>query len=617
MNREILRDYWVGAASEDRRLFYARPVKEWLKWSLRLIEYLLARYLGWLYQIFVHKRRLGKGGKYARIKDQRFFSWYLPGRPYFEIQIGNDTRCSAILAESDEFSFERKVDRILDRDKDLLFGMAPLVGTAQTALVKKWNCRVKIKDLTSGEIHSWEERFPFNGRSERFAYYPGDGWAEFRISLTPYVGRNIRVTISGTPAVSLATPQLIARKEKARNVLLISFESLTDFRYLRERYGNRVGELPNLERLCGESVVYPKVYSPTDCTLSFAASILTGLMPSQHGIGNYAIAADSFENSVYHPELRTLPGMFKDHRFLTFFGGTQVRFSSKVGWARGFDHYFHVFDKWGTNTPQFDWLTRAFRTYKEYDKFFYTHIDFLHEPLLAFNDRERMRLLDLPHLQSNPEEALANLYFEQLHELDFQLGLFLDYLKNSGQWDQTAIVITGDHGGGLHFVKHSEFALFEERVRVPLIVKYPDWQANPLERKPITNSISEIYRVLHHLLSQKLPDYLAALPQYQPEYSQYAFSETIMNPNRQYKRYNLAVMNHPYKYVVWREVDWDRFKPEAKSKESLFQSNGETYQEEKDLCHDQPKAAEKYRQLTEKVLEKNLRFMEKYPPQKY
>jgi len=618
---ELQRDHWVGMLSEDRRLFYARPVREWAKWTLRLVDYLLSRYLRPIHRSLV-RRRLKKGMEFARPRDPGLFA-YVPGRPYFEIQIGNETRTAALLDGGEELSFEEDLSQE-DSPRDLLFGIAPLVPPEETDRVRRWSCRLSIEDLASKKVSSWEEEFPFNGRSDLFAYYPGDGWVECCHPLDAYKGKRISISISGRSEgdgvlvpISIASPQVVSRREKAKNVLLVSFESLTDPQYLRQNYREKVPPLPNLEKLSHEGTVYPKVYSPTDSTLSFAASILSGLLPSQHGIGNYAIAADAFVNNVFHPDLRTLPRLFKGHRFRTFFGGTQARFSSKVGWARGFDHYFHVFEKWGENVPQFEWLTRTFREFRNYDKFVAMHIDYLHEPYVSFNDKERIHLRSLR--AAGNEEGLEALYFEQLRRLDFQLGLFLDYLERSGEREQTAIVITGDHGGGIRWAKHQEFALYEERVRVPLIIKYPEWQKDHLEPRPITNSISEIYRLLHHLLGERLPDYTAELPQYRSEYSPFAFSETIMNPKYQYKKYNLALMNHPYKYLLWGEVDWDRFRFEKRSREALFlwEGKGSTYQEDRDLLRDEEGAALKYRQLAERYLAENLRFMEKFPPQRY
>ena len=65
-------------------------------------------------------------------------------------------------------------------------------------------------------------------------------------------------------------------------------------------------------------------------------------------------------------------------------------------------------------------------------------------------------------------------YYACISFIDAQLGVILDALRKSGQWENTIIVFVGDHGYNLgeHFM-WGKVLLFEESARVPLIVRVP------------------------------------------------------------------------------------------------------------------------------------------------
>jgi hypothetical protein len=60
--------------------------------------------------------------------------------------------------------------------------------------------------------------------------------------------------------------------------------------------------------------------------------------------------------------------------------------------------------------------------------------------------------------------------------LDQQIGKLVSTLKNAGKYDSTMIIITSDHGQAINehgYMLHSTY-LYDELVRVPLIIKYPN-----------------------------------------------------------------------------------------------------------------------------------------------
>ncbi len=65
-------------------------------------------------------------------------------------------------------------------------------------------------------------------------------------------------------------------------------------------------------------------------------------------------------------------------------------------------------------------------------------------------------------------------YFGMMTEVDDQLGRVFAYLDETGQWDETLIVFTSDHGeqlGDHHLL--GKIGYFDESFRIPLVVKAP------------------------------------------------------------------------------------------------------------------------------------------------
>ncbi len=59
--------------------------------------------------------------------------------------------------------------------------------------------------------------------------------------------------------------------------------------------------------------------------------------------------------------------------------------------------------------------------------------------------------------------------------LDSQIGYLFEYLKKSGLYDGSMIIVTADHGEqlGEHDLIGHGYGLYEESIRVPLMIKYP------------------------------------------------------------------------------------------------------------------------------------------------
>ena len=70
-------------------------------------------------------------------------------------------------------------------------------------------------------------------------------------------------------------------------------------------------------------------------------------------------------------------------------------------------------------------------------------------------------------------------YYGLMTEVDDQIGRVFKFLKESGQWDNTLIVLTSDHGeqlGDHHLL--GKIGYFDESYHIPMIIRDPSLQSN-------------------------------------------------------------------------------------------------------------------------------------------
>ncbi len=80
-------------------------------------------------------------------------------------------------------------------------------------------------------------------------------------------------------------------------------------------------------------------------------------------------------------------------------------------------------------------------------------------------------------------------YYRLVEYVDWNLGHIFDALKESGEYDNTIIVFTSDHGDmcGSHKLRLKQ-CLYEENIRVPLIISGPGIQSNVVDNTHIMDN---------------------------------------------------------------------------------------------------------------------------------
>jgi len=82
------------------------------------------------------------------------------------------------------------------------------------------------------------------------------------------------------------------------------------------------------------------------------------------------------------------------------------------------------------------------------------------------------------------EPRYNSLYDSALKYIDNQIQIFIDQLKQRGVWENSVLIVTGDHGEALFdrgFYGHPRHNLHTEALHVPLLVKTPTGQNERIE----------------------------------------------------------------------------------------------------------------------------------------
>jgi arylsulfatase A-like enzyme/Flp pilus assembly protein TadD len=228
-------------------------------------------------------------------------------------------------------------------------------------------------------------------------------------------------------------------------------------------YGYRGVETPAIDSLRRDGILFETAYSHVPLTLPSHASMLTGLLPTEHGVRvnmGYALADR-------HP---FLPQLLREHGYATGAAVSSFVLRGTTGMERGFDLYEDGIDyssghglagsqRSGGETLErsLAWLSSAAAR----PFFFFLH---LYEPHAPYDPPE-------PYASRYP---LA--YDGEIAAADRVVGDLLAELKRLGVYERAAILLTSDHGDALgdHGEQGHGMFLYRSTVQVPLILKLPE-----------------------------------------------------------------------------------------------------------------------------------------------
>ncbi len=231
-------------------------------------------------------------------------------------------------------------------------------------------------------------------------------------------------------------------------------------------YGYDKLETPALDALAHEGIRFTQAFTPSPITNTSHASILTGLLPGSHGVTDFAVPL-----STAHP---TVAELLKAHGYRTgaFIGA--VILDSKTlapGFDRGFDFYDNFPEHLSTKSRWGRLERRGMDVAEHAENWLTKHPAGPHFVWVHLYD---------PHDPYEPPLPYSQIYKDRLYDgeiayADAALANFITYLKKHGWYDNSLIVVVGDHGEGLgehHEDTHGIF-LYDSTTHVPLILKLP------------------------------------------------------------------------------------------------------------------------------------------------
>jgi arylsulfatase A-like enzyme/Flp pilus assembly protein TadD len=277
-----------------------------------------------------------------------------------------------------------------------------------------------------------------------------------------------RLLRAGLAATALAGVVAVScSRERARPtfpdapVILISIDTLRADRL--PLYGYTGVETPSLDRFAKDAWFFENAYSPCPMTLPAHTTMLTGLLPPEHGVRNNI--GFTFDGGAH----ASLPRLLGQRGYATGAAVSSYVLRSETGLGALFDFYEDSFStipgiqsvnyqRSGDKTAAFaePWIgAHAGKPF-----FFFFHI---YEPHVPYDPPEPFR------------SRYGATYDGEVAASDAIVGAFLDSMKKLGVYDRAIVIVASDHGEGLgqHGEQQHSIFLYREAIKVPLLVKLP------------------------------------------------------------------------------------------------------------------------------------------------
>ena len=259
-------------------------------------------------------------------------------------------------------------------------------------------------------------------------------------------------------------------------------------------YGYRQIQTPNLDALARSSARFSHAYTPVPLTLPAHTSLFTGSFPMATGVHDFAV------NKVPASAV-TLAEVLRGSGYATgaFIGAPVL--DSTYGLNQGFETYFDHFDLSHVDEARADEIKR--RGDKVIDEALSWLTGIPHRPFFLW-----VHLYD-PHYPYAPPEPYASQYRDRPYDgeiafADSQVGRLVSFLKETGSFADSLVVLAADHGEGLgeHGEKKHGFFIYNSTLHVPLLFKIPGATARTIKNEA---SLVDVMPTLLQALRIPLP----------------------------------------------------------------------------------------------------------------
>lgn len=304
---------------------------------------------------------------------------------------------------------------------------------------------------------------------------PADGiWVDRRIDLggRRFAGKPCVLEIGADCETEVAPCEIVQPNNDKPNVLLLLIDALRYDHLSCYYYPQKTS--PNIDALAAESTQFWNLVPQSSWTRPSVASLLTATYPNTHGVYDKLDCLRPNLPSLAHALIQ---GGYEAHGFMTNSCCLPV-------WGIGLDFNRYVdvsMGKGGDDKQAIDKVIETLGNTAGRPWFYYVHLISPHHPYEPPKPyREKFMPASFPGTrpQVRAQRDMA-LYDGEIAYVDGQAGRLFESMKRAGLYENTLIILLADHGE--QFMEHGNSghgnSLFEEELRIPLLIKLPGQHA--------------------------------------------------------------------------------------------------------------------------------------------
>jgi arylsulfatase A-like enzyme/Flp pilus assembly protein TadD len=277
-------------------------------------------------------------------------------------------------------------------------------------------------------------------------------------------------------ALSTLSAAAQAPEKPLPNIILVTIDTLRADHV--GCYGYKQIKTPNLDALAADGVRFERAFTAVPVTLPSHTAMMTGTYPMLSGMHD-------FSGNKLSPQQPTLATVLKQAGYSTGAVIGAAVLDSRFGLNQGFDFYYDNFEFSRLDEKNLDEMKRPGNVVAE------SALEWLSKNWQK-NFFLWMHLYD-PHAPYSPPEPYNHEYADRTYDgeiafADEQLGRLISFLKEKKLYENSIIVVAGDHGESLgeHGEKTHGFFIYNATMRVPLIMHLPGKFAGRTVSDPVS-----------------------------------------------------------------------------------------------------------------------------------
>ena len=309
-------------------------------------------------------------------------------------------------------------------------------------------------------------------------------------------------------------------------------------------YGNKDVITPNLDKIANQGIRFDNAYAAAPVCSPSRGAMLSGKYPSQVGLKDFLMLNDNYKDQGIDPNTVLWPKLLRDHGYSTGLIGKwhlgtdesrqplSMGFEYFVGYDQDLSPYDPLLNINGNNKVVRGHTSEIFTNYaknfiSENKKNKFALIVAFREPQMPWEevpeiDLQAVRNIDpdVPDYEGINKDWLKKITrnnYAAIHALDRSIGQIYSHLIDTELLDKTVIIYVGDHGmlighhnafgrgaigviSGDRVVGYEGIAnLYEEAIKIPLIIHLPEKEQKGLVSKVPVSNIDIFPTILSYL----------------------------------------------------------------------------------------------------------------------